>query len=213
MTAEVFVITVSAAFLLATIALFISTLSLVRGGAPYIGSPDKVVQAMVRQADIQPGEKVYDLGCGDARLLIAAQRQCQAIIGIGIDISGTLLSLAWLRSKTWRSPLKLIRGNIIDIDFSDADVVFCYLMPELLAKMDGKLRALKPGTRIISHQFELVGWQPVAERVVSYPPFLKTLREYRIGLPMIKTPPGALAEDPLRRRIKQHARNYGDYEL
>ena len=209
MTAQIFTVVVSTVFSMAACAILVSTYSLFRGGSIYIGSPGRVVQAMVRMADIQPGEKVYDLGCGDARLLISAQRQCRAT-GIGIDISGTLLATAWLRSKLWRSPLKLIKGNIIDVDFSDADVVFCYLMPELLGRVDHKLRALKPGTRIISHQFELVGWQPVSEMVVASHPFLKVLREYRVGLPMIRTDAVAINEDPIRSRIRWHASNYGN---
>ena len=209
MTVQIFMVVVSTVFSMAAFAILVSTYSLFRGGSIYIGSPNQVVQTMIRMADIQPGEKVYDLGCGDARLLIAAQRQCRAT-GIGIDISGPLLATAWLRSRLWRSPLKLIKGNIIEVDFSDADVVFCYLMPELLAKVDDKLRILKPGTRIISHQFELVGWQPVAEMVVASRPFLKILREYRVGLPMIQTTRVTPDEDPLRSRIRRHASNYGN---
>jgi SAM-dependent methyltransferase len=137
----------------------ITALSFFLGGALFVTSTRPAVEAMLQLADLRPGDKVYDLGCGDGRLLVTAGRRCP-IRATGVEISPIVLGLAWLRARMGGVPVRLIRGNVLKTDFSDADVVFCYLMPDLLARMDAGFQALKPGSRIVCHRFGLPGWSP-----------------------------------------------------
>jgi SAM-dependent methyltransferase len=169
-------------FSLAAIVIVFSTLCLIRGGVLYIGSPSAVVRAMLAMADIKAGEKVFDLGCGDGRLLIPSVRKFKAL-ATGIDISRVLLGLAWLRGRIWRTPVRLIHKNVLDADFSEANVVFIYLMPEILQKLQEPLKKLKPGCRIICHDFGLEGWSADLEMDVKC--WLKQTRVFRyiVGAP------------------------------
>ena len=113
----------------------IGILSYLLGGALFIATRTKVVKKMVALADIQRGEKVYDLGCGDGRLLIEANKKYGAE-AIGIEISPFVFWLAKITTLIHRAKVTLVRGNIYKADFSDADVVFCYLMPEMMQKLE-----------------------------------------------------------------------------
>lgn len=165
MSPDLFVVVVSTVCTIAAVLIVFSTICLMRGGVLYLGSPRGVVKAMLAMADIQPGEKVFDLGCGDGRLLIPAVRTFKAV-ATGIDISRTLLALAWLRSRLWRTPVRLIRQNLLESDFFEADVVFLYLMPEIIEKLREPLTRLKPGCRVICHEFGISGWAIDGEREI-----------------------------------------------
>ncbi len=124
-------------------------------GAPWVPSSMKVVNQMLELADVQPGERVYDLGCGDGRLVIAAARKYQAV-GIGIELD----PLRWLFCQILiavfglRGKVTVQRGDLFKIDLSDADVVACYLLPKTNKKLEEKLmRELQPGTRVVTNTF------------------------------------------------------------
>ena len=130
------------------------------GEGPFVSTPWTVMDKMMELADIKKGEKVYDLGCGDGRLLIEANKRYGAK-AVGIEISPFVYWLAKIATRFSQAKVKVIRGNIFEFDFSDADVVFCYLFPEPMKKLEKKFKNLKKGCRIISHGFEIPGWKPL----------------------------------------------------
>ena len=138
----------------------LSILSQFLGGAPFVTTPAPVMDEMMQLAEIKEGEKVYDLGCGDGRLLIEANKLFGAK-ATGIELSPVFYWLAKERSRFSGADVALVRGNIFDFDFSDADVVFCHLMPMPMKRLESKFRNLQKGTRIISLRFEIPGWEPL----------------------------------------------------
>jgi hypothetical protein len=88
----------------------------------------------------------------------------KAIIILALAIAAG--GLAWLRARINGVPVGLIRGNVLKTDFSDADVVFCCRMPDLLARLEKRFQALKPVSRIVCHRFGPPGWSPSETLVV-----------------------------------------------
>ena len=131
-------------------------------GAPWAPTPRRVREAMLHLADIQPGERVVDLGAGDGRLVIDAARQYQAdATGVEIDplrclIAGGLVRLAGLRGQ-----MRVIWGNLYNYDLRGVDVVLMYLLQSTNCRLWGKLaRELQPGARVVSRTFSLPNWTP-----------------------------------------------------
>lgn len=133
---------------------------IVARGVPFISSPKKDFKAILEAADIKPGEVVYDLGCGRASFLIAAAKKCEAR-GVGYEIS--LLPYIWARFNIWlsRANVAVHFKNFHKADISGADVVFCYLFPEVMEKLEPKFeKELKPGARLVSYAFSLTDREP-----------------------------------------------------
>lgn len=131
------------------------------GQAPYVWTSKKAQALMLRAAGAKPGERVYDLGCGDGRLVRAAARE--GANAMGIEASLLTFLLAWC----WSLPVRGARirfGDLWKGDYRDADVVFCYL---LVAGMDRFKReiwpTLKPGCRVVSNSFRMKGITPERE--------------------------------------------------
>ncbi|MGH9692907.1 MAG: SAM-dependent methyltransferase, partial [Bryobacteraceae bacterium] len=97
--------------------------------APFVSSPQRAVEKMLEIANLKPGETLYDLGCGDGRILIAAAKRYH-VKGVGIEISGRLARTAEdnVKSDGLESQVKIIHGDFMQADLSDADVVTLYLM-------------------------------------------------------------------------------------
>ncbi len=129
------------------------------GGSPYEATPLQVLQCMLEAAQIKAGEKVYDLGCGDGRLLIEANRQ-YAAIAVGIEVSPFFCWISKLKSRIAQAQITIVRGNFFQVDFSDADVVFCYLLPGQMKRLVPRFARLRPQARIVSLRFEIPGWKP-----------------------------------------------------
>ncbi len=128
----------------------------------YIPTPQKVVDAMLEAAAVQQGETVYDLGCGDGRIVITAAKSFGAK-GIGVDIDPLRIKQsnenAVKAGVTDR--VKFLQADLFTMDFRDADVVALYLLPQLNVKLRPKLLSeLKPGTRVLSHAFHMGDWKP-----------------------------------------------------
>jgi SAM-dependent methyltransferase len=128
--------------------------------APYIQSPDPVVNLMVDTAQIGPEDLVYDLGCGDGRLVIQAAKKygCR---GVGFDKNPQRVSEA--RNQVVEHGVEeLVRIELADVftvDLSEADVVLMYLLPWMLEELIPQFADLKPGSRIVSHDFPIEGIQ------------------------------------------------------
>jgi len=135
----------------------------VRLDAPYVSTPEAVVDEMLRLARVGRGDVLYDLGCGDGRIVIAAARDHGAS-GVGIDIDPARIAEA--NAGAHRAGVSdRVRFAVQDLfatDFSAASVVSVYLYPELNAKLKPKfLSELKPGARVVSHEFGIGDWAPV----------------------------------------------------
>jgi len=118
---------------------------------------------MLMLADVKPGEIVYDLGCGDGRIVITAAREFGAYaVGIEIRKDLALKAMKAVEEAGLTDRVKIINANFFDVDISDADVVTLYLTTSANLKVKPKLeRELKPGARVVSHEYEIPGWTPV----------------------------------------------------
>jgi SAM-dependent methyltransferase len=136
--------------------------------APYVSTPEEVVREMLKLAAVGPADLVYDLGCGDGRIVIAAARDFGAR-GVGIDIDPRRIeeATANARSAGVGARVRFAVQDLFRTDLSDATVVAIYLFPELNARLEPKLRAeLRPGARVVSHQYGIGGWKPSASALV-----------------------------------------------
>lgn len=122
----------------------------------FVPTPMQAVERMVAMAELKPGELVYDLGCGDGRIVVAAARQTK-IKAVGVDINPERVaeSRAAVRAAGLDESVEIRQADIFDLDLSAADVVFLYLTPRLNERLMPQLRKLKPGARIISYEFDM----------------------------------------------------------
>ena len=136
-----------------------------RPDVPYVPTPQPVVEAMLKLAKVTSSDVVYDLGCGDGRIPIAAAQQYGAR-GVGIDIDPVRISEANENAKAAgvTDKVKFLNEDLFTTDFSEATVVTLYLLPSVNEKLIQKLKALKPGTRIVSHAFDMGSTWPPEER-------------------------------------------------
>jgi|ETNmetMinimDraft_2_1059921.scaffolds.fasta_scaffold166014_1 SAM-dependent methyltransferase len=122
---------------------------------PYVPTPMKVVRHMLKLAELKGGERIYDLGCGDGRILIEAKKQFPDISATGYELPIGVWMLAKIKVWCSRIPVEIRLGNYFNADLRDADAIFVYLIPEVLPRLKRKLdEELKPGTKVISHGFE-----------------------------------------------------------
>jgi SAM-dependent methyltransferase len=128
---------------------------------PFVTTPEEVVDVMIELAEVDEADLVYDLGCGDGRLAIAAARQRGArAVGIDIDPERIRESRANAARQEVRHLVTFRRADLFTADFSQATVVLFYLQPAVNARLLPRLERLRPGVRIVSHQFGLRGIKP-----------------------------------------------------
>jgi precorrin-6B methylase 2 len=129
----------------------------------YVPTPPEVVTAMLKVAKVTKGDIVYDLGCGDGRIVVAAARDFGAR-GIGIDIDPQRIKEAKenVVQNNVGDRVTIKQADLFETDFSDATVVTLYLLPSLNKKLRPKLwKELKPGSRVVSHAFDMGDeWKP-----------------------------------------------------
>ncbi|HUT62870.1 MAG TPA: methyltransferase domain-containing protein [Anaerolineae bacterium] len=129
---------------------------------PYVPTPEEVVEEMLKLADVGKDDIVYDLGCGDGRIVITAAKEMGAH-GIGIDINPQRLKESRenaIKAKV-TDKVEFREQNLFDTDFSEATVLTLYLLPNVNLKLRPKiLRDMKPGSRIVSHDFNMGEWEP-----------------------------------------------------
>lgn len=130
--------------------------------APYVSTPLPVVRQMLILAGLKPGEIFYDLGSGDGRTVIMAAQEFGAQ-AIGIELREDLAKRASsaILELGLDSKIKIVQDDFFKVDLSPADVVFLYLTTSANDKVKPKLeQELKPGARVVSHDYEILGWNP-----------------------------------------------------
>jgi SAM-dependent methyltransferase len=134
------------------------------GTVPFVATPREIVERMLRMADVKAGDTLIDLGSGDGRIVIEAARR--GAEGLGVDIDPSLVRLATENAKAAgvSALARFETRDIFETDLSGASVVAFYLLPEFNAKLQPRLLALKPGTRIVSHDGGIGDW-PADERL------------------------------------------------
>ncbi|HLK47501.1 MAG TPA: methyltransferase domain-containing protein [Bryobacteraceae bacterium] len=130
--------------------------------APYIPTPQGIVEKMLEAGHVKPGDLVYDLGSGDGRVVITAAQKFGAR-AVGVELRADLCRIAGDRIKALglQDRVRMVQGSALHVDLSPADVVTMFLLTSSNERMKPKLeKDLRPGTRIVSNQFPIKGWKP-----------------------------------------------------
>src|SRR5579863_7918169 len=130
--------------------------------APYYPTPEIIVDKMLQLGGLKAGEKMFDLGSGDGRLVIAAARKFKAdATGVELDDSLYRQSMDKIRSLGLAATARVIHGDLLKQDYSSADLLTVYLLPVGNDKVTPILeKQLKKGARIVAHDFEFTAWKP-----------------------------------------------------
>lgn len=136
--------------------------------APYYPTPESVVEQMLQLGQLKAGEKMVDLGSGDGRIVIMAARRFHAdATGIELDPDLVQSSTATIHKLGLDKTAHIIYGDILKQNYSSADLITVYLLPESNIKVRPVLEAtLKKGARVVAHDFEIEGWKPVKSIVI-----------------------------------------------
>lgn len=126
----------------------------------FVPTPHETVRAMLDVARVGPDDFVYDLGSGDGRIAIAAAKRGARAVGIDIDPKRIEEARANAVREQVADRVQFVLGDLFRQDLSKATVITLYLLPSLNLKLMPKLLALKPGTRIVSHNFDMGDWKP-----------------------------------------------------
>jgi len=138
---------------------------------PFVGTPPAVMEAMLAMAKVGPDDFVVDLGCGDGRLVIAAAKKFGAR-GYGVDLDGALINEAQHAAEREgvKDRTRFEVRNLYVTDFSKATVLTLYLFPRVNLDLRPRFFSeLKPGTRVVSHEFDFGDWRPDAQTTVEVP--------------------------------------------
>jgi predicted RNA methylase len=131
--------------------------------APFVPSPMPVVQHMLELANLKPGEILFDLGSGDGRAVIMAAKTFGAR-AVGVEMREDLAKRAVnvIHDNGLSDRVTIVNGDMFKVDLTSADVVYLYLTTSANEKVKPKMEAeLKKGVRVVSHDYEVVGWKPV----------------------------------------------------
>jgi len=183
---------------------------------PYVPTPWVIVEEMLKLADIRGEDVVYDLGSGDGRLVITAAKRFGAR-GVGVELQTELVEMARIGAKHEgvADRVKFVQGDLFETDIRSASVVMLYLLPRFVTRLVPRFRAeLRPGTRIVSHDYPLAPWPPDKELSMDVPEKemisgTSWTRLYyyvvpaRVGGAWELSLPKALAEGPLTVNIVQ----------
>ena len=136
---------------------------------PFVPTPERVVEGMLKIAQVGPKDLVYDLGSGDGRIVIAAAKRHGArAVGVDIDPQRVKEARENARKAGVAGRAEFREADLFQVDLSPATVVTLYLLPTINLKLRPKLLAeLKPGTRIVSHGFDMGDWKPSAVHQVG----------------------------------------------
>jgi predicted O-methyltransferase YrrM len=131
--------------------------------APFVPSPVQVIQFMLKLADLKAGEVLFDLGAGDGRTVIMAAKTFGAR-AVGVELREDLAkkALSTIHDSGLADRVTIVNGDMFSVNLTSADVVFLYLTTSANEKIRPKLETdLRKGVRVVSHDYEIVGWKPV----------------------------------------------------
>ena len=127
----------------------------------YVPTPQDVVEKMLELAKVKKADVLYDLGCGDGRIVVTAAKKCGCkATGYDVDPQRIKESLENVAKNKVEKLVEIKQENIFTLDLSKADVITLYLLPALNVKLIPQLEKLKPGSRIVSHDFRMRGVKP-----------------------------------------------------
>ena len=154
-----------------------------RSVAPYVPTPPEVVERMLEMAAVNSDDTVYDLGSGDGRIIIAAARKFGArAVGVELDEDLAKQTEGRVRELNIHNRVRVVQGNLLEVDLSPASVVTVYLLTSSNMKLRPRLeQSLKPGSRVVSHDFEIMGWTPVKTESVGGQGRSHTIYLYQVG--------------------------------
>lgn len=150
---------------------------------PDVPTPPQVIERMLSAAALKPGETLYDLGCGEGRVVIMAAQKFHAH-AVGIELSHYLFEQTFNRIKQMGldSQISIVEGNALHYDLSPADVVTIYFLTSSNDRLRPVFeRSLKPGTRVVSHDYEIRGWKPAVKETISVGGRAHTIYVYNVG--------------------------------
>lgn len=151
--------------------------------APFVPTPEEVVVRMLELAEITPGDVLYDLGSGDGRIVIAAAKR-YGIKAVGFEINPALVeeSRGTIKQEGLENLVEIREQDIRSVDLSPASVVTMYLYPNANLRLRRAIRSqLKPGSRVVSHQFHMGDWAPVkTEQLKDSAGLTRTIYLWRI---------------------------------
>jgi ubiquinone/menaquinone biosynthesis C-methylase UbiE len=130
---------------------------------PYVPTPHEVVRKMLSLAEVNKNDILYDLGCGDGRIVVTAAKEYKIRKGVGVDIDPERISESKenAREAGVTDRVTFLQKNLFEMDFSEASVLSMYLLPSVNLKLRPKILSdMKPGSRIVSHDFDMGDWTP-----------------------------------------------------
>ena len=136
--------------------------------APFVPSPIVVIERMLKLADLKAGEVMFDMGAGDGRTVIMAAKNFGAR-GVGIELREDLAkkALSGIHENGLSDRVTIVNGDMFNVNLTSADVVFLYLTTSANEKIRHKMETdLKKGVRVVSHDYEIIGWKP--EKIESF---------------------------------------------
>jgi ubiquinone/menaquinone biosynthesis C-methylase UbiE len=151
--------------------------------APGVPSPQNVVEKMLEEVGVKPNEMVYDLGSGDGRVVItAAQKFGARAVGVEISAKEVKASRERIEDAKLERRVRILEGDLLEVDLSEADVVTMYLLTSSNDLIRPNLeKYLKPGARVVSHDYPVRGWQP--NRVVQVDSYRRMHHLYIYEMP------------------------------
>jgi hypothetical protein len=191
--------------------------NIVKDGGPYVPTPQVVVDAMLDIAGVGPRDFVVDLGSGDGRIVLTGATRHQAS-GMGVDIDGELVDLANSKAQSLgvAQRVQFHRQDVFAADLSRATVLTLYLLPGMMERLRPKLlKELKPGTRIVSHDFDFGEWKPDRSVEVQTPEkyditgsWTSTVHLWTVPAAVEGAWLGSLAGGPFRLEVKQRYQHF-----
>ena len=160
--------------------------------APYYPTPETIVVKMLELGGLKPGEKMFDLGSGDGRIVIAAAQKFHAeAVGVELDKDLCRQSLERIRKLGLEKTAQIVNGDILKQDYSSADLITVYLLPNSNDKVQPLLeRQLRKGARVVAHDFEFRGWTP--EKVEDIEDDGAGAQPYSLSVPALRCTPLAI---------------------
>jgi len=137
---------------------------------PYVPTHEMIVDEMLKMAQVKGDDVLYDLGSGDGRIPITAAQRF-GTRGVGIDLNPVRVKEAnenAVKAKV-TDKVKFIEGDLFQEDFSEATVLTLYLLPDVNLKLRPKILQMKPGTRVVSHNYDMGDWRPEKAKTLTTP--------------------------------------------